>query len=1514
MKASKYLLFLAISCVASTVAYAQEWNREKYPDYRPEVFNPDPQSVAFSKQFSEAERTGLCPELRRKRDAARHAKRRAEGEQAARPDHVHNGATVYFPPTFNQHGGSCGSASRIGYMFTHEINAFRGLDGSLEENQYPTHFVWLLTNGNSGKDQFVSEVGVPSAKTYGGRTYSSLFGGQVETNNDFGWMTGYDKWYSGFFNKMQKPTTCANSLATEAGREWAKNWLWNHCGDNDFKCGGLIGLGVASGGQWEAIPRTDANDAAGVTGMYYVKKWGTSVDHALTLVGYDDRIEFDLDGNGVYGEEDKDEKGAWIIANSWGDWCNGGFIYCPYAYAGSMFTGEGKFNNNSWWYGELYRVRKGYRPLRTIKLNMDYDHRSEMLLQCGVSADLNATSPSSTIDLHHFRYAGDGANGDTNPAPAIPMLGRWADGKLHDEPMEFGYDLTDLSAGFDRNQPLKYFFIVNTKSWAKGTGHINAASIIDYENDTEGIETPFNLGETGQVTIQNKGKKTIISVIVYGGAYNPVTNLALHEGILTWKAPARSGHQVASYNIYNGGACIGNITSTSYSIVGKSGVFEVTALYSDGTESKKVSVNSPIEKPAENAVYKFNKSGFSIPDVFNGSMEQATIEFWIKPSALSNWNNAAGPGWGTWLQHCDANGTYYCGWDTGNRVTSSKQLNTSSFTHIAIVVNKKTVTLYMNGASAGSVTSSSYSGIGGFGDLVFSASSGNNYYQQAQYDEIRIWNKARTATDIKASYNTTTRAEYYGEVMPQGLVAYYKGATFQAADGTWYMRDEVGGHHAKILTDADVATPSTTPQYKDLTKDGSLKITAPASVVAGQPVTFSAKRNDYVNQLWWTIPGAGLTEVHTEEPTVTFTTEGQQEVRVFGRTYAGVELSDTLLVTVAPAADLDASFTMNQTNVAAGERVSFQPTTVIPGCTYVWSMPGAVKPSAATVSAGASYEKNGTYNVTLTVSDEAGRQASTTQKVTVSEVAPKAAFAVGKSVVMKGEKVVLEDQSRYAPSQWQWQLMGTAGSVVINGTAGGTTLFSSPNPGVFDVSLKVSNEAGVDVASQKNALIVVNADSKNGLNFSQQSAKVNLSSVPLPAGQRAYTIEWWMNPSKLTSYCLGIGDNNSTFQIRTDGNGAMSLSNKNKVAQSNNGFVLPNQWHHYAIVVNGTSVAFYRDGEKNSSKTTSAGLAELSRFSIGTTAADMNGAIDEFRIWTRNLTQDELRQYANAPLSAPKDLADLAVYYDFNQSGGNVTDNSAQGNTGQRTGFGPDGDAWALSQGVFSLNFNADVAPKDVTATYMKNYKRSFAHSTTLVNKSSASRFYAIKDWTLENQVVEGTTTTGAHVDKEKSYDFTVTTGWDGFSSLSDHKAFQTAELEAGIYTLNVTFGQHGAAGQTYLVAAAGETLPNTAELSTALGSSPLESGALTFIVPEKQTVSFGILVSAMSGQSIFTIQRFSLTQAPLDVREVIVPEGIISTKSPFKGDTEGLYDLTGRRVKPGLPGIVISQGRKVVQ
>ena len=56
------------------------------------------------------------------------------------------------------------------------------------------------------------------------------------------------------------------------------------------------------------------------------------------------------------------------------------------------------------------------------------------------------------------------------------------------------------------------------------------------------------------------------------------------------------------------------------------------------------------------------------------------------------------------------------------------------------------------------------------------------------------------------------------------------------------------------------------------------------------------------------------------------------------------------------------------------------------------------------------------------------------------------------------------------------------------------------------------------------------------------------------------------------------------------------------------------------------------------------------------------------------------------------------MYYNFNQTSGNVTDQTGNGYTGIRSGFGPDGDAWGLSKGVFSLYIGEKKPNETVTS------------------------------------------------------------------------------------------------------------------------------------------------------------------------------------------------------------------------
>ncbi|MBR3985037.1 MAG: DUF5013 domain-containing protein [Bacteroidaceae bacterium] len=1439
------------SSVTMTAQTTVDVDRTKYPDYSEKV-NPD---------------WSLMPATR---EPGAPARARAV---TGRPDHVNNAETKHFPPVFNQHAGSCGSASRISYMFSYELAAYRNLDGSDPANHYPSHFVWLHTNspGNQGKDAFVMHVGVPSAATYGGQTYSSLFGGQDCADNDFGWMQGYDKWYEAMHNRMLQPSNFPVNVGTEEGREAVKNWLWNHNGDNSFAAGGICGIGVASGGVWKDIPKTETNDAIGVTGMGYVHQWGTQVDHALTIVGYDDRIEFDLDKDGIYGEPEADELGAWIIVNSWGQWENGGFIYCPYAHGVPAFANDGTVPDN-FWTPEIYKVRKDYRPLRTIKLKMDYSRRSEIALSAGVSADLNATEPEKTVSFVHFTYAGDGNYGNTNPAPEIPMLGRWADGKLHTEPMEFGYDLTDLTEGFDMNAPLKYFFIIDTKEWAQGKGTVYGASIMDYHYDQQGLETPFGVGEG--IEIKNAGEKTIISVIVYGSNYHAPQNVVFDEGKLTWEAPQQSTMTVASYCIYHNGMLIGNVPATTYSFAPKSmtsGVYAVSALYADDNESSKVSVNTPVVLSSTNRGVKFSQAGFTIPGIFSNMYTQATIEYWIKPTSLVNWNQSGGPGWGTFMFHANGGGAFTAGWDTSNRLNTSASLKVGQWNHVAIVVDGNKMTVFLDGVNRGSVTSQTYSGVGGFGDLRFSSNGAQNA-QNAVYDEIRIWNTARTESEIKACKN----AEFAGNLMPKGLVAYLKGDLITDAEGQQLMYDCVGGHHATLQgTYTEVA--ENMPVLGTPIGEPTVSINIPENgVYAGVPVTLTATYNNTVSRLEWTSEAAGINNLAVANPTVTFPTAGTHTLTVVAASTDGRVATATCDILVEATPEIDASFTMTSDKVPAGERVTFHVANPMAGYLYHWDMPEADVETASTVTAATSYQAQGTYTVTLTVTAPDGSEKSHSETVEVQEVAPEAAFSITPAVVVKGEEVNLIDESRYAPTQWEWHITNGNANYIAYDRLKTLTI---DKPGTYSVTLAATNNSGTSSLMRERAIIVANADSKNGLLFSNNTAAVKAARQPLAAGQTAFTIEWWMNSGWPEDNTNGIGDSEETMMLKTMSGGRMHLYIGGKHVYTADNFVVPGEWHHYAVTFASGKAKFYRDGVLKITRPVSAttALPEVKAFRIGGSEAPFTGSIDELRVWGTTLTDEQLRTYANAPIAdVAKAEADdkLLLYYTFNQNGGDVQDATSNANHGVRSGFGPDGDAWALSKGVFGLNLDEDTGT-DITADYLTNYAKPFSYDASKnINPYLSTRTFAIKDWKVENTITDMGITAGAHVDKGKDLCFTVTTGWDFFASrLTDNKAYQTITLPAGCYTFEAVYDEkyEGQCGNSYLVVAKGNTLPTTENLGEALAYTSMKdknsaaSNMVRFILAEETTVSLGLLVN-MSGNLCMTIQQFTLKRSEVTV------------------------------------------------
>ena len=1028
--------------------------------------------------------------------------RQKAGMKVQLPDHVNNGEDKYFSPIFNQDGGSCGSAQNIAYMFGHEINSYRDLDGSLPENMYPTHFTWLLTYQNSDKEVMACTNGIPNIVTYGGRTYSRLFGAQTHDDNDYGWMQGYDKWFSAMWNRAESSFSFP-ATNTPEGRQMLKEWIYNHCGDESYHSGGVAGIGVAAYGTWAAIPNTANNKANGVAGMKYVKTWGDTYNHALTIVGYDDRIEFDLDGDGKIGEEDEDEVGAWIIANSWGDgWENNGFIYCPYKYCYGVGTNEVVWTPGS------YYIRKVYRPLRTIKLKMDYSRRSEILLSAGIATDLDATQPEQTINFEHFKYAGDAKA--SVPAPEVPMLGRWVDG-MHYEPMEFGYDLTDLTLTFDRTRPLKYFFIIKTKSTAVGEGHIYDASIMNYEVDTNGIEIPF---PSHNVSIQNKGKETIISVIVPGEQVYPVRNLQLADGVLSWTAPQPSGITLAGYNLYEGSQLLAELPAgtTSYrpDTVGTE-PYTVCAVYACGDYRQESAKSNPAVTPTplsdDNTVLILKESGMAIPSAVTQPLGQATFEFWMRSDLNRSYVDQLGPGWGTFLFHTDNSGQLYAGWNTssGDRMIISSAFKTGKWTHVAIVIEKNKMTAYVNGVRKGSITSNTYTGLGAFGTLKF-GHSGTNQFWSAGLDEFRLWKTARTQDEIKADMYSRIA----NPAEQENLLLYLPMDTIVVGDEV-RIREMVSGKHATLWNtgtwETDINNDLCTAVAEPL-----VAITADETYTAGIPFTLRAETSVDAVSWQWHAEGAEMPDVSGKNPSFLFPEAGTYPIGLIVTYANGETAQNDIEITIQKGSAPVAAFDVAADVLPAGDRFSFVNRTEGDGCTYVWELPGAEVERVTTTNASALYTELGTFRVTLTATNANG-SSSVSHDVTVSAAAPAAFFDVTPVEILLGDTVKLIDKSRYEPTSWTWELTNGRRGFTINGKSPSIVPVA---PGIYDVSLIVGNAQGTGKSTQAGLLTVSNARAGTALHFTgTEYLKLR---TPIDTETAAFTIDWWMRPSPKRSW------------------------------------------------------------------------------------------------------------------------------------------------------------------------------------------------------------------------------------------------------------------------------------------------------------------------------------------------------------------------------------------------------------
>jgi len=164
-----------------------------------------------------------------------------------------------------------------------------------------------------------------------------------------------------------------------------------------------------------------------------------------------------------------------------------------------------------------------------------------------------------------------------------------------------------------------------------------------------------------------------------------------------------------------------------------------------------------------------------------------------------------------------------------------------------------------------------------------------------------------------------------------------------------------------------------------------------------------------------------------------------------------------------------ADFTADQTTILEGESVTFSDLSTNTPDTWAWTFTGGSPALSTQQNPVVIYAIAGTYNVSLTASNEAGSDNETkTAYITVNVAPPVADFTASATTIFEGETVDFTDLSSNDPTSWSWSFTG--------GTPATSTLqnpqITYATAGSYNVSLTATNAGGSDTET-KTAYITV---------------------------------------------------------------------------------------------------------------------------------------------------------------------------------------------------------------------------------------------------------------------------------------------------------------------------------------------------------------------------------------------------------------------------------------------------------
>jgi C1A family cysteine protease len=493
------------------------------------------------------------------------------GTASAVPAQVDNSQLASFPNIGNQGAeSSCVTWASTYYMMSHEVCLALGCDNKVAQaHVFSPRWTYNMINSGNDSGSYTSDA-FNLLASQGAAQLSELpyIAGQYRF-----WDLNSDHWKNAINFRTQSYSSL--SLNSDTAFANAKNLLIN--GHLIYFTTYINSWQIAT---VQADPAQLSNPFAGQAIARYVN--GSSGSHAMTIVGYDDSIWTDINGNGIV---DAGEKGAFKVANSWGSsWRNAGYIWVAYDAFRSVsavpnFAPAGRAPIDQG-YGGTTTIYQPYAPKLLGKIRISHLLRNQMSFSFGSSSTSSKTAQASWRPFALVNKGGAYSfNGTTTEVEGT-----------------FYFDISSLYTASSVDQQRFYLTATDNVSGSPLTvmgfeivdpvvgNTLNAAanvplaadagsqslSIGTYAGDSVAPSVPLNL--TGSVTSSKTKRSTTTSVA------------------LNWSA-STDNVAVAKYAIYRNGVKIGESTSLSYSdSATTTGVlynYQVSAIDTSGNESAK---------------------------------------------------------------------------------------------------------------------------------------------------------------------------------------------------------------------------------------------------------------------------------------------------------------------------------------------------------------------------------------------------------------------------------------------------------------------------------------------------------------------------------------------------------------------------------------------------------------------------------------------------------------------------------------------------------------------------------------------------------------------------------------------------------------------------------------------------------------------------------------------------------------------------------------------------------------